>query len=70
MLFGIPNQNINQWKKDLNSIIDLAPEHISAYTLTAERGTELFSMVLNNKLKMPKKETGLTSSGPSPLRQK
>ena len=56
LIYSIPGQTWSNWSDDLDTISAMGPEHISAYTLTAEKGTELFSMVLNNKLKMPKKE--------------
>ena len=55
LIYSIPGQTWSNWSDDLDTISAMSPEHISAYTLTAEKGTELFSMVLNNKLKMPKK---------------
>ena len=56
LIYSIPGQTWSDWSDDLDTISAMSPEHISAYTLTAEKGTELFSMVLNNKLTMPKKE--------------
>ena len=56
LIYSIPGQTWSNWSDDLDTISAMSPEHISAYTLTAEKGTELFSMVLNGKLKMPKKE--------------
>ena len=53
MIFGIPNQNLNQWKKDLNRVIDLSPEHISAYSLTVEKKTPLYNQVQSIKIIMP-----------------
>ena len=34
----------------------MEPEHISAYILTAEKGTKLFSMIEKNKISMPASE--------------
>ena len=53
MIFGIPNQSIQQWEKDLNHIVDLDPEHISAYSLTVEKRTPLHKYVSSNKIIMP-----------------
>ena len=55
LIYSIPNQKWNHWIEDLNTIITMNPEHISAYTLTVEKGTELFSMVSKNIISMPKK---------------
>lgn len=39
LIFGIPSQNIKEWKDDLHFAISLDPEHISTYSLTYEDGT-------------------------------
>ena len=56
MIFNIPNLTIDNWKKDLNKLITLNPEHISAYSLTVEPSTKLFNLVKNKKVLMPKEE--------------
>ena len=53
MIFGIPNQTINQWKKDLNHVVKLKPDHISAYSLTVEKKTPLYGHVQSGKIIMP-----------------
>jgi len=39
LMFGIPDETINDWKSDIETAIKLNPEHISAYNLTIEKGT-------------------------------
>ena len=41
------------WEEDLKTLIKMNPEHISANTLTVEKGTDLFSLVNNNEISMP-----------------
>ena len=41
------------WEDDLKTLIKMNPEHISAYTLTVEKGTDLLSLVNNNEISMP-----------------
>ena len=53
LIYSIPNQTWEMWEQDLKTIFKMEPEHISAYTLTVEKGTELFSMVYNNTISMP-----------------
>ena len=53
MIFNIPGLSCNEWKKDLHTITDLDPEHISAYSLTVEPETKLFNLVKNKKVLMP-----------------
>ena len=53
LIYSIPNQTWKMWEKDLIQIIDLEPDHISAYNLTVENGTALFDMVKTKKIIMP-----------------
>lgn len=53
LIYSIPNQTWEMWEKDLNKIIDLEPNHISAYNLTVENGTALFDMVKTKRIMMP-----------------
>ena len=54
LIYSIPGQSWDVWEQDLNHVINMAPNHISAYTLTLEKGTDLFQMVKNGKMSMPK----------------
>jgi oxygen-independent coproporphyrinogen-3 oxidase len=38
-MFGVPGQSADDWRRDIDAVIALAPEHVSAYALTIERGT-------------------------------
>ena len=53
LIFDIPGQSLSQWKKDLKTLVELQPEHISAYSLTVEENTALFGLVKSGKVKMP-----------------
>jgi len=39
LIYGLPEQTLASWKSTLQRIVDLHPEHISAYALTLEHGT-------------------------------
>jgi oxygen-independent coproporphyrinogen III oxidase len=39
LIYGLPEQTLASWQTTLQRIIDLHPEHISAYALTLEHGT-------------------------------
>jgi oxygen-independent coproporphyrinogen-3 oxidase len=39
LIYGLPEQTLASWKTTLQRIVDLHPEHISAYALTLEHGT-------------------------------
>ena len=56
LMYSIPNQSWNTWDKDLKEIIRLKPDHISAYTLTSEKGTQLFRLIKEKKITMPPNE--------------
>jgi oxygen-independent coproporphyrinogen III oxidase len=42
LMFGLPGQTQQQWRKTLDETVALEPEHISAYCLTYEEDTEFF----------------------------
>jgi len=42
LMFGVPGQTPEDWAESLDITIGLAPEHISAYSLTYEEDTEFF----------------------------
>ena len=41
LIFGLPEQSLKSWKRNLNLALDLNPEHLSLYALTLEEGTTL-----------------------------
>lgn len=45
IMSAIPHQTVAGYEKNLKKIIELAPEHISAYSLIVEEGTPLYDMV-------------------------
>lgn len=42
LISAIPGQTVSSWAKTLKTIVDLNPEHISAYSLIIEEGTPFF----------------------------
>ncbi|MBL7013680.1 MAG: radical SAM family heme chaperone HemW [Candidatus Marinimicrobia bacterium] len=53
LIYSIPGQTWDMWDKDMSTLIQLNPDHISAYTLTVEKGTDLFHSVNNKSIIMP-----------------
>ncbi len=53
LIFNIPGQSIQRWQQDIQSIIELHPEHISMYSLTLEPGTPLAKQVQSGIVTMP-----------------
>jgi len=44
LMYGFPNETIDEWQQDINAVLDLQVEHISAYCLMIEEGTPLHNM--------------------------
>ena len=42
LMFGLPNQNREQWMATLRNVLELKPDHISCYGLKVEPGTRLW----------------------------
>lgn len=42
LIYGRPNQNLKEWKDELNKAIQLSPFHISLYQLIIEKGTPFY----------------------------
>lgn len=56
LMFGLPNQKVEEWIESLESIAKLNPEHISAYSLIVEEGTAFYKLWERNKLVLPSEE--------------
>lgn len=56
LMFGLPNQKIEDWKASLEEIVKLEPEHISAYSLIIEEGTGFYNLYEENKLELPSED--------------
>lgn len=52
LMFALPNQTKEEWKESLEKVVKLNPEHISAYSLILEEGTELFDMYEKKEFKL------------------
>ena len=50
LMFGFPNESLEQWKEDIATALALNVEHISAYSLMYEEGTPLWNMLKNGKI--------------------
>lgn len=50
LIFGAPGETLDQWQADLEAALELAPDHISTYGLTFERGTRFWSRKLHGEL--------------------
>ncbi|MBI5050604.1 MAG: radical SAM family heme chaperone HemW [Nitrospirae bacterium] len=48
LIYGIPGQDIESWKRTLQKTVSLKPTHISTYELTVEEGTVLYEYMGEN----------------------
>ena len=53
LMYGLPQQTLEQWRDTVQRIVGLAPEHISMYSLTLEEGTPLLRWVQQGRLPEP-----------------
>jgi oxygen-independent coproporphyrinogen-3 oxidase len=56
LMFGVPGQTMEAWQRSVQALIDLGPEHVSAYALTVERGTAFGSLDRRGQLDRPDDE--------------
>lgn len=59
LMFGFPNQTMDEWVTDIEKAIALHPTHISAYCLMYEEGTPLFRMLQKGEINQIDDETSL-----------
>ena len=53
LMYGLPNQTLEQWRDTVQRLLAQAPEHISMYSLTLEDGTPLKRWVEQGRLPEP-----------------
>lgn len=44
LIYGLPGEGLAQWRENVEQILKLHPEHLSAYLLTYEEGTRLHTL--------------------------
>lgn len=50
LMYGLPTEKVSAWKKDMEEVIKLNVEHISAYHLTYEKGTVIDRLRDENRI--------------------
>ncbi|HHZ13436.1 MAG TPA: oxygen-independent coproporphyrinogen III oxidase [Clostridiales bacterium] len=53
LMFGLPNQSVDEWLESLGCAVKMGVEHISAYALIIEEGTPLYELVEKGRLRIP-----------------
>ena len=56
LIYGLPGQTVATWERTLERALSLAPEHLSLYGLTLERGTSLARLVRRGTLPAPEED--------------
>ena len=56
LMFGLPGQTFDDWRRAVDGVVALAPEHVSAYALTIERGTPFGDRARRGELVVPDDE--------------
>lgn len=60
LIYGLPNQSMKIWEKNLETAISLNIQHISAYHLIYEEGTKLFRLLEQGKVIQTEEELSLS----------
>ena len=50
LMYGFPNQTLEEWKADIEKALELDVEHISTYCLMYEEGTALYKLLEQGKV--------------------
>ena len=53
LIYGLPEQKLETWKTTVGRVLELHPEHISAYALTLEHGTPFGNWAARGLLPIP-----------------
>lgn len=53
LIYGLPDQKVEQWQESLSRAVALEPEHISSYELTIENSTPLADDIIMGRFRMP-----------------
>lgn len=56
IMYALPTQSLESYKATLNKIVELSPEHISAYSLILEDGTRLERMCKAGEVELPNED--------------
>lgn len=59
LMFGFPDETLDEWSCDISHALALGVEHISAYSLMYEEGTPLTAMLKRGTIKEVDEETSL-----------
>jgi oxygen-independent coproporphyrinogen-3 oxidase len=53
LIYGAPGESDDDWRASLESVLEIGPDHVSAYALIVEEGTRLAARVKRGELAAP-----------------
>lgn len=56
LIYALPEQNLNNWEKELTAALEYTDKHLSVYQLTIEKGTKFYGDYKKSKFIMPSQE--------------
>ena len=59
LIYGLPGETDERWKRDLQQAVSLNVEHISAYHLTYEEGTRIYELLQTHRIREVDEESSL-----------
>lgn len=59
LMYGFPDQTTEQWQYDIDEVLRLGVEHVSAYSLMYEEGTPLYRMLEKHEINEVDEELSL-----------
>jgi putative oxygen-independent coproporphyrinogen III oxidase len=59
LIFALPGQSFEDWRRDLETAVGLQTDHLSAYHLTIEPGTAFETLRAQGRLPLPAEEEGV-----------
>ena len=64
LMYGFPGETLDDWRRDIDAVLDLDVEHISAYCLMIEEGTPLAKIMRNGDCPSCEERSGLQGDCP------
>src|SRR6185436_7017052 len=56
LMYGLPGQTMDDWRRSVDALVALGPDHVSAYALSFERGTAFGALDRAGRLARPDDE--------------
>ena len=56
LMYGLPGQSLDDWRESLEGVLEMRPEHVSAYSLQVEEGTPFHARAARGTLALPEED--------------